>query len=94
MAPLRPFADGYLAHLVEHGYALRTAQLEPQFVAHVSRSLAATGRDLSGLRPEAAEEFVAERRRLGYATRLTPKVTLEAKPRHDRTTDREVPATA
>jgi hypothetical protein len=31
--PLRPFADGYLAHLVEQGYALRTARLEPQFVA-------------------------------------------------------------
>lgn len=71
VGPLAPFADRFLSYLVEQGYSLRSAQFQLQFLAHVSRWLDAVGRDVSGLTAEAVEEFLAERRRQGYATRLS-----------------------
>jgi integrase/recombinase XerD len=71
--PLTPFADGFRTHLVERGYSLWSAQFHLQFLAHVSRWLDAEGLDVSRLTPEAVEEFLAERRRQGYATRLSLK---------------------
>ncbi len=44
--PLKPFAGGYITYLVERGYALRTAQFELQFVAHVGHGSS----DLAGSR--------------------------------------------
>jgi integrase/recombinase XerD len=72
VGPLAPFADGFLTYLVERGYSLRSAQFQLQFLAHVSRWLDVGGRDVSGLTADGVEEFLAERRRLGYATSLSP----------------------
>lgn len=69
--PLTPFADGFCAYLVERGYSLRSAQFQLQFLAHVSRWLEARGLEASGLTAESVEAFVAERRRQGYATKLS-----------------------
>jgi site-specific recombinase XerD len=70
--PLAPFADGFCAHLLERGYSLWSAQFHLQFLAHVSRWLEAEGLEVSGLTPLAVDRFLAERRRRGYAARLSP----------------------
>jgi site-specific recombinase XerC len=69
--PLTPFVDGFCAHLLERGYSLWSAQFHLQFVAHVSRWLEAEGLEVSGLTPQAVDRFLAERRRQGYAARLS-----------------------
>jgi site-specific recombinase XerD len=73
--PLTPFADGFGAQLLERGYSLWSVQFHLQFLAHVSRWLEAEGLEVSGLTPQAVDEFLAERRRQGYVARLSPKAT-------------------
>jgi integrase/recombinase XerD len=73
--PLTPFVDGFCAHLLEQGYSPWTAQFQLQFLAHVSRWLESEGLGVSGLTPQAVDRFLAERRRQGYAARLSPDAT-------------------
>jgi hypothetical protein len=70
--PLTPFPAGFCVHLLEQGYSLWSAQFHLQFLAHVSRWLDAEGLGVSGLTPQAVDRFLAERRRQGYAARLSP----------------------
>lgn len=69
--PLMSFAEGFGGCLIERGYALWTVQFHMQFVAHLSRWMAAEELDVAELRPEVVERFLAERRRQGFASRLS-----------------------
>jgi site-specific recombinase XerD len=72
VGPLAPFADGFRVDLVERGYALWSAQFQLLLVAHLSRWMEAEGLEVEQLTPPMVERFLAERRRRGYATRLSP----------------------
>jgi integrase/recombinase XerD len=71
--PLAMFADGFCGHLVEQGHSLWSAQAHLALVAHVSRWMESEGLDVAQFTPQAVERFVAERRRQGYVTKVSPK---------------------
>src|SRR4051812_7198220 len=71
--PLSAFADGFVADLVEQGYRLWPAQAHLEFLASVSRWMEPEGLVVSELTPRAIERFVADRRRAGYRSRVSPK---------------------
>jgi site-specific recombinase XerD len=70
---LTSFADGFRVHLVEQGYSLWSAQFQLLLVAHLSRWMEAEGLDVAQLTPPVVERFLAERRRQGYVTKLSPR---------------------
>jgi site-specific recombinase XerD len=72
--PLAAFADGFLVDLVEQqGYRLWPAQRHLEFLASVSRWMETEGVGVAELTPAAVERFVAERRRAGYRSSVSPK---------------------
>jgi integrase/recombinase XerD len=73
VGPLEPYAQGFADELLRQGYSPMTGmKAQLFFVSHLSRWLASQGRDVSALAcPEVVEAFLAERRRLGYASRRT-----------------------
>jgi integrase/recombinase XerD len=71
--PLGLFAGGFRVHLVEQGYSLWSAQFQLLLAAHLSRWMEAEGLDVTELTPLVVERFLAERRRQGYVTKLSPK---------------------
>jgi integrase/recombinase XerD len=75
VGPLEPYAQGFADELLRQGYNPRTGMRDQLFfVSHLSRWLASHAREISALAcPEVVEAFLAERRRLGYASRRTGK---------------------
>ena len=72
--PLAAFADGFLVDLVEQqGYRLWPAQRHLEFLASVSRWMETEGVGVAELTPAGVERFVAERRRAGYRSSVSPK---------------------
>jgi integrase/recombinase XerD len=71
--PLAVFADGFLVELVEQGYRLWPAQRHLEFLSSVSRWMEAEGLAVEELTSRAVERFVAERRRVGYRSSVSPK---------------------
>ena len=71
--PLAAFADGFFVDLVEQGYRLWPAQRHLEFLASVSRWMEAEGLGVEELTSRAVERFVAERRRVGYRSSVSPK---------------------
>jgi integrase/recombinase XerD len=72
--PLAAFADGFLVDLVEQqGYRLWPAQRHLEFLASLSRWMETEGVGVAELTPAAVERFVAERRRAGYRSSVSPK---------------------
>jgi integrase/recombinase XerD len=71
--PLVAFADGFLLDLIEQGYRLWPAQRHLEFLASVSRWMEAEGLGVEELTSRAVERFVAERRRVGYRSSVSPK---------------------
>ena len=72
--PLAAFADGFLVDLVEQrGYRLWPAQRHLEYLASVSRWMEIEGVGVAELTPAAVERFVAERRRAGYRSSVSPK---------------------
>jgi integrase/recombinase XerD len=71
--PLAAFADGFQACLVERGYTPCSVQFHLQLLAHLSRWMQAEGLEVDGLSAGVAERFLADRRRQGYASRISPK---------------------
>jgi integrase/recombinase XerD len=70
--PLASFADGFREHLVEQGYSLWSAQFQLLLGAHLSRWMERERLGVAQLTPPVVERFLAERRREGYVTRLSP----------------------
>lgn len=70
--PLASFADGFRVDLVERGYSLWSAQFHLLLVAHLSRWMEAEGLEVAQLTSLTVERFLAERRRHGYVTKLSP----------------------
>jgi len=68
---LAPFAVGFAAELGRVGYTPVAAGFQLQLMAHVSRWLGANGLDAGDLSTDAAEEFLAARRKAGYTMLLT-----------------------
>lgn len=73
VGPLEPYAQGFADELLRQGYSPMSGMKgQLFFVSHLSRWLASQGRDVSALAcPDVVEAFLAERRRLGYASRRT-----------------------
>jgi len=71
--PLAAFADGFQACLVERGYTPCSVQFHLQLLTHLSRWMQAEGLEVDGLSAGVAERFLADRRRQGYASRISPK---------------------
>ncbi len=69
--PLEPFAAGFAAVLVEQGYASQPAAQQLRLMAHVSRWLAAGGKQAAALNAVTVEAFVISRRAAGYSKHLT-----------------------
>jgi integrase len=69
--PLEPFAAGFAGELVGQGYASQPAAQQLRLLAHVSRWLAAEGKEVAALDAEAVEAFVISRRAAGYSNHLT-----------------------
>jgi integrase/recombinase XerD len=64
--PLELDAPGFAGELARQGYTPNSAAVQLQLMAHVSRWLAARGRDAAALDGEAVEGFLAARRAAGY----------------------------
>jgi integrase/recombinase XerD len=71
--PLASFADGFGAHLVDQGYTPWSVQFHLQLLAHLSRWMQAEDVDVGAFSAEVVERFLVERRRQGYASRISPK---------------------
>lgn len=69
--PLERFAAGFAAVLVEQGYAAQPAAQQLRLMAHVSRWLAAGGKQAAALNAVTVEAFVMSRRAAGYSNHLT-----------------------
>lgn len=69
--PLEPFAAGFAAELIERGYAPQPAAQQLRLMAHVSRWLAAAGRQAEALNAVTVEAFLVSRRAAGYSNHLT-----------------------
>ncbi len=69
--PLESFAAGFAAVLVEQGYASQPAAQQLRLMAHVSRWLAADGKQAAALNVVTVEAFVISRRAAGYSNHLT-----------------------
>jgi integrase/recombinase XerD len=67
------FAGGFRVHVFERGYTPCSAQFHLQLLAHLSRWMQADGLEVDGLVPGVVERFLADRRRQGYASRISPK---------------------
>lgn len=73
--PLAPWAPGYIDELAALGYASVSAADQLRLMAHVSRWLDDRGLDPHQLTPRAMAEFLEQRRRAGYASRLSKRAT-------------------
>jgi integrase/recombinase XerD len=71
--PLAVFAHGFGVHLVERGYSLNFVQFHLQLLAHLSRWMQAAGLEVEGLSPGVVVRFLADRRRQGYVSRISPR---------------------
>jgi hypothetical protein len=71
IGPLAPFARGFAATLAGLGYSRGSVESHGQLLAHVSRWLASQRLDVGDLTPDVVERFLQERRRQGYASKLT-----------------------
>lgn len=71
--PLAPFAAGFAAELTRQGCTPKSASLQLQLMAHVSRWLAAQALDPGALSPVTAERFLAACRAAGYAEHRSEK---------------------
>ncbi len=69
--PLVPYAAGFYAELISLGYRPWPAIFQVRFMAHVSRWLDGHGLSSGEFTPERAMQFLAARRRAGYAHRLS-----------------------
>lgn len=69
--PLEPFAAGFAGELVDQGYASQPAAQQLRLMAHVSRWLAAAGKQPAVLNAVTVEAFVVSRRAAGYSNHLT-----------------------
>jgi integrase/recombinase XerD len=76
--PLAPYAPGFGAHLLEHGYAPSSAEDQLRLMAHLSRWLSEQREEPAALTPEAVVRFLAARRagyvRLTSARALVPRL--------------------
>ncbi len=71
VGPLESFAAGFATELVAKGYASQPAAQQLRLMAHVSRWLAAEGRQAAALNAVTVEAFVGSRRAAGYSNHLT-----------------------
>ena len=71
--PLAPFKDGFVAHLVAHGYVSSGLAGQRALFGHLDRWLRDAGIELAELAPSVLEEFLAARRAEGYTTKLTAR---------------------
>ena len=71
--PLLSFAEGFGMLLVEQGYTPCSVQFQLQLLAHLSRWMEAGGLEVGEFSPTIVERFLAERRRQGYASRISVK---------------------
>ncbi|MGH2850379.1 MAG: site-specific integrase [Solirubrobacteraceae bacterium] len=71
--PLLSFVEGFHMRLVEQGYRPGSVQFQVQLLAHLSRWMEAGGVEVGVLSPAMVERFLAERRQLGYASRISLK---------------------
>lgn len=71
--PLAVFADGFHVVLVEQGYTSCGAQFQLQLLAHLSRWMDVESVDVGELSLVIVERFLAERRGLRYASRISMK---------------------
>jgi integrase/recombinase XerD len=69
--PLESYAPGFAGELARQVTTPNSAALQLQLMAHVSRWLAAQGRDAAALDGEAVEAFLAARRAAGYTMFVT-----------------------
>ncbi len=69
--PLEPFAAGFALELVGQGYASQPAAAQLRLMGHVSRWLAAGGRQVAALNAVTVDAFVVSRRAAGYSNHLT-----------------------
>ncbi len=63
--PHEPFAAGFAAELARQGYTPGSASQQMRLTAHLSRWLAAKGKDAAALSSDAVEAFLASRRAPG-----------------------------
>ncbi|MBA3809704.1 MAG: hypothetical protein H0X28_15135 [Solirubrobacterales bacterium] len=61
--PLEPFAAGFALELVGQGYASQPAAAQLRLMGHVSRWLAAGGRQVAALNAVTVDAFVVPRTR-------------------------------
>lgn len=71
--PLVSFVEGFRMRLVEQGYTPCSVQFQLQLLAHLSRWMGAGGVKVGEVSPAIVERFLAERRRQGYASRISVK---------------------
>lgn len=72
VGPLESYAQGFADELLRQGFSPTGMKNQLFFASHVSRWLASQEREVSALAcPEVVEAFLAQRRRLGYASRRT-----------------------
>jgi integrase/recombinase XerD len=71
--PLQQYAAGFVAELARLGYTGNSASGQMFVMGHLSRWLVSEGLEASGLTPQVAERFLADRRRAGYVLYLSPK---------------------
>lgn len=69
--PLAPFKDGFVAHLVAHGYVSSGLAGQRALFGHLDCWLGAAGLQLADLTPSVLDEFLQARRAERYATKLT-----------------------
>jgi site-specific recombinase XerD len=68
--PLAEFADGFAAELARRGYRPSSVAFHLRLMAHLSRWLQGQGLVVTGLTPEVAGRFLADRREAGYVAGL------------------------
>lgn len=71
--PLGPFVDGFVAYLVEAGYARGSVQGHVRRVRDMSLWMTAAGVEVCQLTPAVVEAFLAERRRQGQAVMISSR---------------------
>ncbi len=74
--PLSRFAEGFAAKLAYQGYRPGAAANQLQFIAHLSRWLAARSVDVGGLSRVVLSEFLAARRAQGYTLWLSSRALM------------------
>src|SRR5664280_2692471 len=71
--PLGPFVGGFAVHLAEQGYSPWTVENYLQRIRHMSCWMTAEGLEVAHLTPRTVERFLAERRRQGHRTMVSPR---------------------